>query len=186
MTIRPGKMRPLTLCVFVLTLLSPLGCKNAGGEASENTSAANLSGPPAILPAYQARAPRICAKVTNPPSAAQAAALVQCTMDNLSSMGLRLLQDVNVELGTPRPVVLSTDDGLSELDLKSQVYPMRGSYSSYFCRAINNMVPAEKSCSKATIPAGKGWCWKTSFGDWKCRFGEFVVADQLVPGPQTY
>jgi hypothetical protein len=115
-----------------------------------------------------------------------AAALVQCTTDNLSAMGLRLLQDVKVELGAPRPVVLSTDDGLSELDLKSQVYPMRGSYTSYFCRAINNMVPAATSCSIVSVPAGKGWCWKTSFGDWKCRFGELVVADRYGPAPTGY
>ena len=180
------RMRSATLCCLVLTLLTPFGCKSAGGEGARPASAADLSGPPVILPAYLGRAPRICASVKSPPSAAVAAALVQCTTDNLSAMGLRLVQDLKVELGSPRPVVLSTDDGLSELDLKSQVYPMRGSYTSYFCRAINNMVPAATSCLIVSVPAGKGWCWKTSFGDWKCRFGEIVAADRYGPAPTSY
>jgi hypothetical protein len=186
MMIQSGSLRVLTLGLFVLTLLTPLGCRSVDGEGASSASAAGLSGPPTILPAYQGRAPRTCTSVTSPPSPAVAAALVQCTTDNLSAMGLRLMQDVKVELGAPRPVVLSTDDGLSELDLKSQVYPMRGSYNSYFCRVINNMVPAESSCLIATVPAGKGWCWKTSFGDWKCRFGEIVAADHYGPAPTSY
>jgi hypothetical protein len=184
--IQSKNMRPAALCLFAFLLLTPFGCKSAGGEGASTASADNLSGPPVILPAYQGRAPRKCATVTKPPSPAQASALVQCTMDNLSSMGLRLMQDVQVQLGTPRPVVLSTDDGLSEIDLKSQVYPMRGSYTSYFCRSINNLVPAATSCLKAPVAEGKGWCWKTSFGDWKCRFGEFVVASEYGPAPTTY
>ena len=171
-------------CLIVLALLSPLGCKTAAGAGS--VSATDLSGPPVILPAYEGRAPRTCKSVASPPSTAVAAELVQCTMDNLSAIGLRLMQDVTVQLGTPRPVVLSTDDGLSEIDLKSSVYPMRGSYTSFFCRAINNMVPAATSCLLASVPAGKGWCWKTSFGDWKCKFGEFVVADRYGPAPKIY
>lgn len=179
-------VRSAALCCLVLILLAPLGCKSAEGAGSGTASTADLSGPPVILPAYQGRAPRACASVKSPPSPAVAAALVQCTTDNLSAMGLRLVQDVKVELGAPRPVVLSTDDGLSELDLKSQVYPMRGSYTSYFCRAINNMVLAATSCLIVSVPAGKGWCWKTSFGDWKCRFGELVVADRYGPAPTSY
>jgi hypothetical protein len=181
-----NRMRPWALGLFALSLLTPIGCKSAGGEGAGTGSAADLSGPPVILPAYQGRAPRTCTSVTKPPSPAQAGALVQCTMDNLSSIGLRLVQDVKVELGTPRPVVLSTDDGLSELNLKSSVYPMRGSYTSYFCRTINNMVPEPTSCLIVSVPQGKGWCWKTSFGDWKCKFGEFVVADRYGPAPKSY
>jgi hypothetical protein len=181
----PIQARNLALCSLAFSTLLYLGCKSAGGEGGGQSSAASLSGPPVILPAYQGRAPRNRSSVKNPPSPAVAAALVQCTTDNLSAMGLRLLQDVKVELGAPRPVVLSTDDGLSELDLKSQVYPMRGSYTSYFCRAINNLVPAATICLIVSVPAGKGWCWKTSFGDWKCRFGEIVAADRCGPAPKA-
>lgn len=124
--------RPMALCIFVLTLFTLPGCKSAGGEGSGQT-AGSISGPLTMLPAYDSRAPRTCAKVTSPPSAAQAAVMVQCAMDGLSPTGVQLTQDVNLEMGSPRPFVYNTDAGLAGIDLNALVYPLRGSYTGYFC-----------------------------------------------------
>ena len=86
MMILSKNMRPAAFCLFAVTLLTPLGCKSAGGEGA-GQSGAGISGPLTMLPDYNTRAPRTCAKVTSPPSAAQAAGLVQCTMESVSAFG---------------------------------------------------------------------------------------------------
>ncbi|MGA3082140.1 MAG: hypothetical protein ABSD44_12245 [Terracidiphilus sp.] len=53
--------------------------------------------------------------------------------------------------------------------MDAKVYPLRGSYTGYFCRLISNMEPAGQSCIKSVVPVAQGWCWKTSFGDWRCK-----------------
>ncbi|MGD0630062.1 MAG: hypothetical protein ABR987_11945, partial [Terracidiphilus sp.] len=107
-------MRTAALCCFVLTLLTPFGCKSADGEGQ---SGAAISGPLTMLSEYDARAPRTCTKVTSPPSAAQAAVMVQCTMDAVSYTGLGLIQDVKLEMGSSRAFVYYTDAGLAGIDL---------------------------------------------------------------------
>lgn len=181
--------RWFALCLFIVVLLAFPGCRSAGSEASGQAAGAGLSGPLEILPDYQARAPRKCASLTRPPSAAQAAVMVQCTMDSVSPGGLGLVQDVKLDLGKPRAFVYWTDAGLSGIDLQAQVYPLRGSYSNYNCRLISNMAPAGKSCLKSTVSRAIGWCWKTSFGDWKCKMQGDAggkVTSEFGPAPQTF
>jgi len=176
----------LALCLIAFTSFAPLGCNSAGGQGSGSGS--SLSGPLTMLPDYQARAPRTCTSVTKPPSLAQASVMVQCSSDQLSALGLSLLQDVKIEMGTSRPFVYQTDAGLPGIDLTAKVYPLRGSYTSYFCRAINNMSPAGKSCIRSAVPTAQGWCWKTSFGDYKCLMQGGIVpkAEQGMPAPQAF
>ena len=178
-------MRLLAFCLFVLTLLTPFGCKNAGGEGAAQ-SGAGISGPLTMMPEYQARAPRTCAKVTSHPSAAQATVLVQCTMDAASYTGLGLIQDVKLEIGSSRPFVYWTDAGLEGIDLKADVYPLQGSYTGYFCRLISNMAPAGQSCIKSVVPKAQGWCWKTSFGDWKCKLQGGAPTMVNAAAPTTF
>ena len=179
-------MRPMALCLFAFTLLTPFGCKSAGGEGASQ-SGAGISGPLTMLPEYQARAPRTCATVKSPPSAAQATVMVQCTMDGLSATGLGLIQDVKLEVGSSRPFVYWTDAGLEGIDLKADVYPLRGSYTGYFCTLISaSLNPPGQSCIKSVVPVAQGWCWKTSFGDWKCKLQG--GAPKMEPGapPTTF
>ena len=172
--------RHLAFCLSAFTLLSPLGRGVANGQPPG-------SGPLTMLPQYQARAPRKCERVNTPPSVAQAAVMVQCAMDGLASTGLTLIQDVKIEMGAPRPFVYQTDAGLAGIDLKAQVYPLRGSYNDYFCRSIGNGVPAGHSCIRSAMES-KGWCWKTSFGDWTCKMhgGVPPKLEQGMPAPTTY
>jgi hypothetical protein len=178
--------RNLALGVFVLTLLSSFGCRNAGGEGA-GQSGAGISGPLVMLPQYQSRAPRTCSKVTSPPSADVAAVLVQCTMEADSLFGVGLVQDVKPEIGKPRPFVYATDAEMPGIDLDAKVYPLQGSYSAYLCKTITNQTPAGQNCIKTVYAASIGWCYKTSFGDWKCRLqgqaGQMLMGQ---PPPTTF
>jgi len=182
------RARNLALCLSALTLLSSLGCNSAGGQGSGSSGpGSSISGPLTILPDYQARAPRTCSTVTKPPSAAQAAVLVQCTMDSLSYTGLGLIQDVKLQMGSSRAFVYYSDAGLAGIDLNAQVYPLRGSYTGYFCRLVSTVLgPAGKSCIKSAVPAADGWCWKTSFGDYKCKLQGGAPAMEDSAPPTTF
>jgi hypothetical protein len=186
MMISTKTMRPVALCFFAFTLFAPLGCKSAGGEGTTG-SAAGISGPLTMLPQYQSRAPRTCAKVTSPPSIAAASVLVQCSMEADTDFGVGLVEDLKIEMGKPRPFVYNTDAGLPGIDLTAQVYPLQGDYTAYLCRTINNMSPAGANCMKTVMTSAQGWCYKTSFGDYKCRMQG--GASQMIPGqpaPTTF
>jgi hypothetical protein len=175
----------LSFCLVAFTLLAALGCNSAGGQGSGSGS--SISGPLTMLADYQARAPRTCATVTSPPSAAQAVVMVQCSMDGLSDTGLGLVQDVKLQIGKARPFVYWTDAGLAGIDLTATVYPLQGSYTGYFCSLISNMAPAGQSCIKSAVPVAQGWCWKTSFGDYKCKLqGGAPQMVQGQPAPKTF
>ena len=177
-------LRPTAICLFAITLLTPLGCKSAAGAGS---GGADISGPLTMLPEYNTRAPRTCSKVTSPPSAAQAAVMVQCAMDSVSASGLGLIQDVKLDMGAPRAFVYYTDAGLAGVDLNAKVYPLRGSYTGYFCTLSSaSLNPGGQNCLKSAVPVAQGWCWKTSFGDWSCKL-QGGAPDQVVSvGPKTF
>ncbi len=172
-----NRMRLVAYCLFVVTLSTPFGCKSAEGAGQ---SAAGVSGPLSTLPQYGSRAPRTCAKVTSPPSVGLAAVLVQCSMETDSAFGVGLVQDVKIDMGKSRKFVYQTDAGLPGIDLDAMVYPLEGNYSAYLCRTINNMSPAGANCIKTLMTNAVGWCYKTSFGDYKCRMQG--GASQMVMG----
>ena len=177
-------VRKLVFCLFVITLFMWVGCKSAEGAGQ---SAAGISEPLKMLPEYNTRAPRACAKVTSPPSAAQATILVQCAMDSLSATGLSLIQDVKLEMGSSRAFVYYTDAGLAGIDLNAKVYPLRGSYTGYFCSlSSTSLNPGGKNCLKSAVPVAQGWCWKSSFGDWSCKMQGGAPDMINSVGPKTF
>ena len=180
----PSRMRRAALCLFVFTLLTPFGCKSAEGAGQAGGA---ISGPLTMQADYDTRAPRTCASVKSPPSAAQAAVLVQCSMDSLSATGLGLIQDVKLEMGSSRDFVYYSDAGLAGIDLKAQVYELRGSYTAYFCTLVSASLNGPgKNCLKSVVPTAQGWCWKTSFGDWKCKMQGGAPDSVIGPGPKTF
>jgi hypothetical protein len=181
MSIPNQGMRRVALSLFVFILLTPIGCKSANGQVQNG---AGISGPLSMLPQYQSRAPRTCAKVKSPPSSAQAAVLVQCTMETDSLFGVGLIQDIQLEVGKSRPFVYQTDAGLTGIDLEAPVYPLQGSYTSYLCKTINNQNPAGRSCVRGVVPEASGWCYRNSFGDWKCRM-QGAPPKMEAAGPPT-
>ena len=182
----PISARPLYLCLLAFALLSPLGCNSSAGGQGTGSGAA-LSAPLTMLADYQARAPRTCSSVTSPPNASQATVMVQCSMDALTDTGLGLIQDVKLQIGKPRPFAMWTDGGLLNVDATATVYPLQGSYTGYFCRLISNMAPAGQSCLRSAVPAAQGWCWKTSFGEYKCKMqGGAPVTQEGQPAPKAF
>jgi hypothetical protein len=180
---RSARILNVVYCLLAVTVLAPLGCNGAGGQAS--AAGKDVSGPPVYDAVHQARLPRKCASVTSPPSAALAVVLVQCSMEALDgTMGggnLSLVQDVKLEMGNPRAFLYATDSGLEGIDVEAKIIPLRGSYTSYFCGPVNNMAPAGHSCMRGVAPDAIGWCWKTSFGDYKCAMLA-KSAPAMVPG----
>jgi len=178
--------RKVVLIVFALALLTTFGCKSADG-AGGGQSGAGISGPLTMMPQYDSRAPRTCAKVTSPPSAGQAAVLVQCFMDGDSATGLGLVQDVKLEMGSPRPFVYYTDAGLAGIDLNAKVYPLQGSYTGYFCTLVSASLNGPgQNCLKSVVPVAQGWCWHTSFGEWKCKMQGGAPTMVNSPAPKTF
>ena len=176
----------LAFCVLALALFTTVGCKSAGGEGG-GQSGVSISEPLKMLPEYNARAPRTCAKVTSPPSAAQAAVMVQCNMDSVSATGLGLVQDVKLEMGSSRAFVYYSDAGLAGVDLNAKIYPLRGSYTSYFCTLSSaSLNPGGQNCIKSVVPAAQGWCWKSSFGDWSCKLQGAAPEMVNSVGPKTF
>ena len=175
-------LRTIVVCLFALTFFLPLGCNSSSGQGSGST----ISGPLTMLPEYQARAPRKCSPVTNPPSAATAAVLVQCTMEAVTDTGLGLIQDVTIQVGKSRKFDNWGDLGLLNIDSTAMVSPLQGNYNGYFCNLISNMAPAGKSCIKTVVTGAQGWCWKTSFGDYRCKMQGGVAKMENGAAPQTF
>jgi len=174
-------VRTIAACLFALTFFLPLGCNSSSGQGSGSTTSGALT----MLPDYQARAPRTCSPVASPPSAATAAILVQCNMDALSATGLGLTQDVKLQIGKSRPFDNWSDLGLLNIDSTATVYPLQGSYTGYFCRLIGT-APTGQSCIKSVVPVAQGWCWKTSFGDWRCKLLGSAPKMENSPPPLTF
>ena len=172
----------LALCFSAFTLVTSLGCNSAGGQGS----GAAISGPLTMLADYQSRAPRTCSTVTTPPSASQAPVMVQCSMEAMSAFGVGLIQDIKLQMGKTRPFVYWTDAGLAGIDLTAQVIPLQGSYTGYLCNKISNMAPAGQSCIKSVVPVAQGWCWKTSFGDYKCKMQGAAPKMENAAAPTTF
>ncbi len=180
-------IRGLVLILLCPALVALTGCNSGSGQAPGSVSASSLSGPVVMLSEYQARGPRICTSVTKPPLEWEATVLVQCSMDSVAPAGLTLVQDVQQDMGAAMPFRSSSDAGMAEIDSKAEVYPLRGSYVSYFCRAIGDGVAAGQNCTKSVVADGAGWCWKTSFGDWRCKMqGAVTKVESGVGAPRSF
>ena len=54
------------------------------------------------------------------------------------------------------------------LDRNKPLYDIRGSYTSYFCGRTQPYVQDGTNCLASNMSAGKGICFKDTFGDWFC------------------
>jgi hypothetical protein len=178
------------LCVLALGFFMATMSPGAGGQGSGQSDGSELSGPPQVNPTYQTRDARQCKALTTPPNPAQAAALIQCALETDYIIGLRLMQDVEVEVGAPRSYQPELDKSLKEIDVRAPIYPVSGSLTWYDCGPVDGpdaMYKAGKSCTVSTMPQGNGKCWKTISGGWKCNlFGTTTEPKVGQPGPPTY
>lgn len=177
-------VRSWALCCLALTLLATPGCKSAGGEGGGQSG---VSAPVQVNTEFATRDPRQCTGFTAQPSVADATILVQCTMDGKSDGFINLVQNVKVQLASPRAFIYESDSFLKEIDVKAQVIPLRGSLTDFGCSPANTVTPAGENCESYDIPSGTGRCWKTTFGDWKCSLGGANANEHRgVFGPKTF
>jgi hypothetical protein len=89
-----SRTRRLAFSILSLGFLTITMDLSAGGKGAGQNDGRELSGPPQLSATYQTREPRLCKALNTPPNQAQAAVLVQCTMDQDRPTGLFLMQDV--------------------------------------------------------------------------------------------
>jgi hypothetical protein len=125
---------------------------------------------------YGAHDPRTCASFKEPANGAMSAGIARryfiCGAENETHMAgtttLNLVSDVKVEIGASRPFNMATDS-FTDVDPRKPVFPIRGSFWSYYCGPLGaiNGAPG-KNCASANETIARGECYNDTFGDWHC------------------
>lgn len=128
---------------------------------------------------YGSREPRTCEDTKVPARGAITAALatkyLNCQMEGLSGGSLYLVENVKVEAvgGGLSYAAIMESRSLSEIDVKHPVYPIRGSFLQYQCQnRLTAARVADANCNTYNNPKAKGYCYKTTFGDWRCNMND--------------
>jgi hypothetical protein len=135
---------------------------------------------------YGTRAPRPCPNITHAPSSAEAAVLVQCTMEGgIASDNVRLLSGVNVQVKGSRAFGFSVANDDSALlpmieaaqykgdprdlhiDPKAQIYDIVGNANQFNCGYKNESAPGQ-NCTQTQFVNSPGACWRMNNGQWRC------------------
>lgn len=132
---------------------------------------------------YDTRDPRTCADQSQPKRGAIPAALAMryfiCGAEKESDYQLFLVENVQLQVGAPRRFQMNTD-AANDVDPSQPVYPIRGSFVRYQCRAPSALEGNKgKNCSVYQQPKATGACYKTTFGDWNCSMMD-IVSDTNV------
>lgn len=147
------------------------------------------SEPPAQLSSrFGSRPPRKCPEVTSSPTPAQAATLVQCTMDYESPQQAKLHQDIVVKLGAPRKPTNS--DGWPRIDSRFPVVDLAANATVYVCGPILEAVMHNtgSNCDRYQFQSAPGICWRTLDGSYRCQINAGLPTDpkRSQPPPTTY
>ncbi len=122
---------------------------------------------------------------------AQAKQYFACDYDHFehwSSSGdlLYLVNNVAIEMGRARPFNIVTDTFPNAKDnhisTRDPVYPIKGSFTSWQCRALGGIYQAGKNCAKLDQPNATGICYKSQSGDWHCMMTGSALGSQQVNG----
>lgn len=125
---------------------------------------------------WGARDPGACPSIRpkGAPSAAQVMTMLRCRHEMIERDGgeLVLMEKLSVAVGGPMPFVAAYNSWvMPEADTRSQVYPIRGSFTWSHCKTRHDAGiygNPDLNCWEADVPTAKGVCWKTTFGDWSC------------------
>lgn len=153
---------------------------NADNQINRNTEPTNGGTTPtpeeqSIGEIYGSREPRTCADTKAPARGAITAALalkyLNCQMEYISMRHLYLVENVKVEVGGGIPyAAIMGQRSFSEINVRVPVYPIRGSFLQYQCKdpIREHVGPPNTNCNTYNNPNATGYCYKTTFGDWKC------------------
>lgn len=168
MTKQINKSGYLSLLVTIVTVLM-LGAFGAAVAQDDKSISAR----------YGSREPRTCDDTKAPAKGAITATLaakyLNCQMEGLSGGNLYLVENVKVQAvgGGISYAAIMESRSLSEIDVKHPVYPIRGSLLLYQCS--NRLTAArlpDANCSTYNNPKATGYCYKTTFGDWRCNMND--------------
>ncbi|HRH43322.1 MAG TPA: hypothetical protein PKY82_16940 [Pyrinomonadaceae bacterium] len=135
---------------------------------------------------YGARDPQTCADTKAPAKGAITAALAAkyfiCGVEKEDYRYLQLVENVKVEVGGGIPyAAIIGHRSFPEVDVKHPVYPIRGSHTQYLCNAESDYYQPGKNCTRYEHRNAKGYCYKTTFGDWRCHQSE-----DSIPNDRTF
>lgn len=135
---------------------------------------------------FGSRPPRACPKVTSPPSSAQAAGLIQCTMDYETPQQAKLHQDITVQLGSPRNP--KDSDRWPSIDSRFPVVDLAANATVYLCGPVLEAVMHNtgSNCDRYQFQSAPGICWKALDGGYRCQINAGLPPNVMrSQGPPT-
>jgi hypothetical protein len=182
-----------TILAFAALPILMAVCGTSEAQSSASASVMDLSSPPVMSPLWGTRMPRVCARVTAPPSVPQAIALIQCRMDHTTREAINLMQNIQIQM-TGSHAVAAADGSADNIDNSSKVLDFQGSNDYYDCAPINEAVMHNtgKNCAYTRTASTTGSCWKVHDGSYQCEMHFLVGPNGRAntfpnqPGPTTY
>ena len=134
---------------------------------------------------FGTREARSCTGMKGPPTNANVAQLVQCTMEGPSGDIMILRENLNLQVGQPRRFLPNADVNMTDVNGAAMVYPIRGSGDEWICAKLSDIQQNKgRNCERIKAAKAHGTCWNTNFGDWKCSLTSEVEDKQYnLPPP---
>jgi hypothetical protein len=126
---------------------------------------------------FGAREPGTCdntkAPIKGPITAALARKYLNCQMEGIWSNHLYLVENVKVEVGGGVPYKPNLG-AFEAINVRVPLYPIRGSLLRYQCKDLiaEHVGPPGTNCNTYNEPKATGYCYKTTFGDWRCNMAD--------------
>jgi hypothetical protein len=184
------KSMAIAAVLFVGLLAVP--CASVSKPAFAAPAPAGQTGAPdastQLSSRFGSRPPRKCPVVASLPTTAQAASLVQCTMDYETPQQAKLHQDIAVQLGSRRNP--SNSDRWPGIDSRFPLVDFTANATVYLCGPILEAVMHNtgKNCDRYQFKSAPGICWKTIEGSYRCQINAGLPTDPMrsQPPPTTY
>ena len=139
------------------------------------------------------RVPRSCPSRSAPRTGAisveQAKMYLTCHLERGSDSSLRFVTDLELQVA-PRSRLPNGSDLYRAaaqsiaLDQSKPLYDIRGSYTDYICGRTTAAVAEKRNCGSSNMSAGKGICFKDTFGDWFCLITSSMSKEKRTAPPQ--
>ncbi len=149
--------------------------KTVGGAAKTPTATAQKN--KSIGQRFGSREPRTLQNSKAPARGAITAALAKkyfsSQAEGVWAGHLYLVENVKLEVGGGVPYH-PTLGAFDAVNVRVPLYPIRGSYLKYQCLdpETEYVGPAGKNANTYNNPKATGYCYKTTFGDWRCNMAD--------------
>jgi len=154
------------------------------GQPNAVASGAAAARPPAGANRFGTREPHTCANTKAPAGtridAAHAREYLLCQAEGVKGDFLYLVENLTLEVGAPDPMAVRERFGFSEIDMRVTPIAIRGSFQSYQCKPLDAQFDSRfynlgKNCNVYDNRHAAGYCYKNTWGDWKCSMTDLNV-----------